>query len=301
MSPKNVFLGLLAGLITSCNATSAEIAFLPKSTDDNLDITVSILPQEYFVRKIALDSVTVNVMVEPGSEPETYEPKPQQLRSLSQADAYITIGVPFEKAWMPKIRDANPDMLVIDSGAGISKRGMVEHEHEHEHEHGEETLDPHIWLSPQLVKIQAENIYRGLVKLDPENQEQYQANLEKFSQEIDELDREIKDTLDEVENRKFIVFHPAWGYFAADYNLEQIPIEVGGQEPSAAELAEIIQEAQQEKIKVVFAQYQFSAQNAQVIAQEIGGKVVFVDPLAPNWSENLQEAAQIFAEVLKNQ
>ncbi len=305
-----VSLGILTGCSSPPTDSNPETQIsASETTSEPLDITVSILPQEYFVEKIGGARVEVNIMVEPGASPATYEPKPQQMKALSEAKAYVSIGVPFEKAWMEKIKSANPQMLVIDSAQGIERMEMVAHhhhgeaeaEHNHEHDHGAETLDPHIWLSPQLVKLQAENIYQGLVKIDPENEANYQANLAQFLSEIDQLDRQIKQNLTGIENRQFIVFHPAWGYFARDYGLEQVSIEVGGQEPSAAELGEIVKEAQEENIKVIFAQPEFSTKSAETIAQEIGGKVLLITPLAPDWSNNLLQVSQTFAEVLQKE
>ncbi len=305
-----VSLGILTGCSSPPTDSNPETQIsASKTNSEPLDITVSILPQVYFVEKIGGDRVKVNVMVEPGASPATYEPKPQQMKALSEAEAYVSIGVPFEKAWMDKIKGANPQMLVIDSAQGIERMEMVAHhhhgeaeaEHDHEHDHGAETLDPHIWLSPQLVKLQAENIYQGLVKIDPENEAEYQANLSQFLTEIDQLDRQIQQNLVGVENRQFIVFHPSWGYFARDYDLEQVSIEVGGQEPSAAELGEIVKEAQEENIKVIFAQPEFSTQSAELIAQEIGGQVLLITPLAPDWSNNLLQVSQTFAEVLQKE
>ncbi len=330
---KSSVFSLLVGvsLLTGCNSPStdsvseggeAQTATTPVSSEplELLDITVSILPQAYFVEKIGGDRVEVNVMVQPGAEPATYEPKPQQLKDLSEAEAYVSIGVPFENAWMDKIQSANAQMLVIDSAQGIERLEMAahhhhdedhaeeaehdehgheeEHEHEEKHAHAEGTLDPHIWLSPQRVKTQAQNIYQGLVTIDPENEATYQANLTQFLGEIDQLDQQIKQNLVGVENREFIVFHPAWGYFAQDYDLEQVPIEVGGQEPSAAELGELIQQAKAENIKVIFAQPEFSTKSAETIATEIAGEVLLITPLAPNWSENLLQVSQTFADVL---
>ena len=301
-------ISVLTGCSSSSNSsTNHSETGPPEVTEEKLDITVSILPQAYFVKKIGGDRFSVNVMVQPGAEPATYEPKPQQLKALSEAEAYISIGVPFEKAWMDKIKAANPNMMIIDSTKGIQKMEMVAHhhhegeEHEEEHEEDEETLDPHIWLSPQLVKVLSENIYQGLVQLDPTQKEEYKQNLDQFKAEIEQLDQTIKQNLAGIKNRKFIVFHPAWGYFASEYNLEQVPIEVGGQEPSASELAELIQEAREENIKVIFAQPEFSSKDAKTIAQEIGGEVLLITPLATDWSDNLLKVSQTFAEVLKKQ
>jgi zinc transport system substrate-binding protein len=276
----------------------------------SLNITVSIVPQGYFVERIGGEWVQVNVIVGQGGEPHTYEPKPEQLKALSVSQAYFAIGVDFEDAWLGRIADANPNMRIVDTTLGIdrmpmaaaSQHGADQHEQgDGEQEHDASTVehpDPHIWLSPSLVKTQARTIYTTLAELDPSHEDDYAANLESFLADIDELDRSIRDTLEGVPARKFMVFHPAWGYFARDYALEMIPVEVGGQEPSAAEMANLIEVATTENIKVVFAQPEMSTRAADTIAKEIGGKVVLVSPLAPDWLENLNRVADAFAEAL---
>ncbi len=264
-----------------------------------LDVTVSIAPQKYFVERVGGRHVRVSVMVGPGAEPHTYEPKPEQLKALSLARAYLRIGIEFEDAWMARFTAANPNMLVVDTTEGIERLPMTApHEHGAGEAHHEGELDPHVWLSPALVKVQAQNIYATLAQLDPAHQADYQANLAAFHQDIDALDAEIRQTLAGVQAKKFMVFHPAWGYFARDYGLEMIPVEVGGQEPSAAELSALITEAKEEGIKVVFAQPEFSTRAAQTIAQEIGGEVLLISPLAEDWLGNLRVVAQTFARVL---
>jgi len=254
-----------------------------------LNITVSIVPQKYFVERIGGDRVNVNVMVEPGFSPATYEPKAEQLKELSRADAYISIGVPFEKAWMGRIGSVNSEMPIVDTTQGIERMPMGA---------GGENLDPHIWLSPRLVKIQAQTIYEALAELDATHKGDYKSNLDSFIADIDALEANIRAALEGVENRKFMVFHPAWGYLARDFELEMIPIEVGGQEPSAAELASLIAEAQEEGIRVIFAQPEFSTRDAETIASEIGGEVLLISPLASDWLDNLRRVADTFAEVL---
>ena len=273
---------------------------------DILTVTVSIAPQQYFVSRIAGDDVRVNVMVEPGASPATYEPKPEQLAALSQSAAYFSIGVPFENIWLDRIADANPDMRIVDTTEGIERvpieahthEGEGEEEHEDEHDHAEGAPDPHIWLSPSLVKIQARTIAEALIDLDPERQSTYQENLTAFLADIEALEATIEETLSGVENRKFLVFHPSWGYFAEDFGLEQIAIEVGGQEPSARELAALITLAQEEQIRVVFAQPEFSTEDASTIAEEIEGEVIMVSPLAVDWLDNMSKVADTFAAAL---
>lgn len=268
---------------------------------DKLSVTVSIVPQKYFVERIAGERVVVNVMVLPGNNPATYEPKPEQLTALSEAVAYFSIGVPFEEVWLDKIAAANDRMMMVDTAAGI-RRVPVDGHYKVElgglPESDAEGRDPHIWLSPSLVKIQAQNIYRALAELDPARKTEYEVNLNRFIEDIDDMITDVRETLADVPNRKFIVFHPAWGYFGDDFELEMIPIEVGGQEPSAAELADLITVAREEGIKVIFAQPEFSTQKAEVIAREIGGEVVLINPLAEDWLGNMRLVADTFARVL---
>jgi len=268
-------------------AACAPAASAQPTSAGQLNITVSIVPQKYFVERIGGEYVKVNVMVEPGASPATYEPKPEQMTALSSAAAYISIGVPFESAWLEKIQSANPKMKLVDTTQGIERQAT-----------SDGGFNPHIWLSPALVKIQAQTIYNALAELDPAHKEQFKANLDVFLSDIDKLDAEIRATLEKTASKKFIVFHPAWGYFARDYGLQEIPIEVNGQEPSAQELARLIQTAQAENIKVVFVQPEFSQEDAQTIAKEIGGEVLSISSLAPDWLANLQKVADTFAAVL---
>ncbi len=273
-------------------------------------VFVSILPQATFVKQLGGDLVSVEVMVKPGASPATYEPKPRQMAQLSEASLYLAIGVPFEAAWLERFAAANPKMRVVHTEEGIEKRPMAAHHHEHEgehekghaekHEHGHGILDPHVWLAPSLVKIQARSIANALIQAAPKHKAQFESNLQAFLEKCDQLDARLKGIFKDVSGEKqFMVFHPSWGYFAQDYGLKQVPIEMEGKEPSPAELEELIEHARHDGIKVIFAQPQFSEKSAKAIAEAIGGKVVKLDPLAENWSENLVNAAEIIREALR--
>jgi zinc transport system substrate-binding protein len=261
---------------------------------------VSIAPQKYFVERVGNGYVNVSIMVPVGAEPHTFEPKPEQLKALSRSRAYMRIRTEFEEAWMEKIKATNPKMAIFDTTQGIQRIPMLPgHQEEGTSRAGEgENLDPHIWLSPPLVKIQARTIFNALVQLDPPHQAAYKNNLDRFLVDINALDADIRKSLQGVKSRKFVVFHPGWGYFARDYGLEMIPIEVGGQEPSASELANLIAQARRERIKVVFAEPQFSQQAAEAISREISGEVLLIDPLSSDWLDNLRHVASTFTKVL---
>ena len=282
---------------------------------EKLGVFVSILPQKYFVEKIGGDQVDVCVMVKPGSNPATYEPKPRQMVNLASAKIYFAIGVPFEQVWLKKIAAANPAMRVVHTDAGIEKISM-EHHHSHNKkeagqrhtkqthlpqsaDHDREILDPHIWLSPPLVKPQANTILEALVRVDPANRAGYERRFKEFANELDEIHTQLKSLFEGKEDLQFMVFHPSWGYFAHSYGLKQIAIEVEGKAPKPAQLKELIEHAKANNIKVIFVQPQFSRKSAELIAREINGRVVVVDPLAGNWGENLHLVAKEFKAALK--
>lgn len=277
-------------------------------------VFVTIPPQKYFVDRISQGKIPVSIMVLPGASPHTYEPKPKQMAQLATASLYFTIGDSFDVIWMERIQAINPKMAIVHTEAGITKIPMTDHgphDHHLESEHGSEhihkhpsehnLLDPHIWLDPGLVKIQAQHIYEGLAGADPQNAPFYWQNLEQFIQELDVLDQEIRGILSTIpaHKRNFLVFHPSWGYFARAYDLQQKAIEVHGKEPSPRELSEIITQAQTLEAQVIFVQPQFSQKSAEVIAQQIGASIVHLDPLAEDWAANLRHAAQALAKALQ--
>ena len=243
------------------------------NTDNKINVMVSILPQIDFVENIGKDKVSVSTMIPPGFSPAAYEPNIEQLKKLSAADLYIKIGhIPFEKTQMKRLEDLNSKMIVVDSSRGIE---IYEN-------------DPHIWLSPRLVKIQVENTCDALVKIDPENKDFYEKNKNEYLKKLNDLDLELKNSFSKIQNKKILVFHPAFGYLAREYGFEQIAIEIDGKEPSAENLANIINTAKEEDIKTIFVQKQFSTKSAEAIAMQIDGIVVPLDPLAKNYIENLR-------------
>lgn len=295
------FAALAAVCLTACDRP--EPAGPPGQGGEALSAFVTIPPQAKFVERVAGQHVEVDVLVEPGHSPHTYEPTPSQMVRLAEADVYFLIGVPFEQILQNKIQSANPDMQMVDTGAGIELRRMKAHVHETEHaEHRSEDegqMDPHVWLDPANVKMMGRNICEALVEMDPEHEEEYRSNLESFLADLDELDRDIRGITEELQTREFMVFHPAFGYFSDAYGLEQIPIEIEGKEPSARALQTLIETARDEGIKVIFVQKQFSARSAEVVAGEIGGEVVQVDPLARDYFTGMREMAQAFAGAMR--
>lgn len=274
------------------------------------EISVSIAPQKYFVQKIVGDKFHINVMVYPGTSPHNYEPKPSQMRDLMNSKIYFSIGVTFEDVWLNRFKQSAKNTIFIDSTNGIEKIAMEEHNHDEDkkkhkdevkeqNHHDHEGLDPHIWLDPILVKIQAKNIFDAVVKIDSANESFYKTNYENFLKELDVLNSQIEEILKDYKHKAFMVFHPSWGYFAKRYDLEQIAIEVEGKSPKPNELVEIINDAKEHNIKIVFVSPQFSQNSAKTISKNIGANVVAIDPLNEKWDKDLLNTANQIAKSYK--
>lgn len=264
---------------------------------DPLTVFVTVVPQETFVSRIGGEHVRVNALVRAGQDPHAYEPTARQIAALAEADLYVRVGVGFEDAWMSRLLVANPRMRVLDAQDGIElRRKAAGHDHgdpDHGHDHGD--VDPHVWTSPARVKIMGARIRDALADLAPEYAADFAANYDRFAADLDALDTEIRARLAGVENRRFMVYHPAWGYFAEDYDLDQVAIEREGKEPGARALTAMIEQARREGIRVIFVQPQLNPSSAEQVARSIGGQVAVIDPLSGDYFENLRRVADLVA------
>jgi len=264
------------------------LVLLSAFTFAKLNVALSIAPESFLLEQIAKDKVAITTIVKPGSSPHTYEPKPSQMISLSNANIYLAIGVEFEKVWLPKFKAQNSSLEIIHVDKNITKIAI---------DSGKKkgNLDPHIWLSVSNLKTISKNIAAAIIKKDIQNSQFYKNNLEQLLKKLDSLDSDIKSKLSNLKNRKFLIFHPSWGYFAKEYNLTQIAVEIEGKSPKPKELIKIIEQAKEENIKIIFTQPEFSKKSASIIANEIGGKVVEVSPLTKDVLENIRKFAYTLA------
>ena len=266
-----------------------------------LQVVVSILPQKWLTEQVGGDKVAVRVLLDKGQEPHGMEPTPEQVTALFRAKLYFAVGLEFERGLLAKVEQAESKVQIVDTVAGIKKISMTEHhDHdahdEHDHEHG--GLDPHVWLDPQNLQKMAAVMAEALAKADPANAPVYQENLQAVSNKLTALHEAISSKLAPFKGQSFLVFHPAFGYFAHAYGLHQEAVEIEGKSPAPRQLYELIAKAKREKVKVIFVQPQFDRRNAETIAQAIGGKVAALDPLAENVPENLRLMAEEISSAL---
>ena len=257
-------------------------------------IFVSILPLKYFADKIIGDHYKVEVTVPPGAGPETYSPTPKQMIMLNEAQAYFSIGyLGFEQVWLESYKSSNPDLHIFSTSRRIDLIKDEHHDGDHEHLQG---VDPHIWSSPKTARLIAENIYNGMMQIDPEHGDSYLKNLNALFIEIARVDSTITHILAGASSRKFIIFHPALGYFARDYGLEQLSIEFEGKVPSPKHLQMVIDAAKSGNTKIVLIQKEFDKRNGEIIAQETGCKILQIDPLDYNWPDQMIDIAKKLSE-----
>lgn len=273
---------IIAALCGGCNTN-------PNNGKDKT-LFVSILPLKYFADKIVVGLYKVEVTVPPGVGPETYSPTPKQMVLLGNAKGYFSIGyLGFEQALLGNFQSVNPQLQVFPTSKGIE---LISGEKEHGGHAHLEGVDPHIWSSPKEARIIAHNIFDGMVSIDPKNKDSYQHNLNLLIKEIDKVDSTVNQLLKNAVSKKFIIFHPALGYFARDYGLEQLSIEFEGKVPSPKHLQDMIAMAKSGNIRFVLIQKEFDIENAAIIAKETGSKIIQIDPLSYEWPEQMIEIAQ---------
>jgi zinc transport system substrate-binding protein len=278
---RKVFLGMVFGLLILPGIGATSFAAAP-----NIPIAVSVLPQACFVEKVAGERAVVHVMIPKGASPETYEPTPQQLVALSDSRIYIKVGapgLPFEEKYLRTILDRNRILIVIGMSDGMTFRKE----------------DPHVWTSPAAVRIAAKNIAQALIAYDPAHRAEYERNRQDFLREIDTLDQETLRVLAGKKGYAFMVYHPAWGYFADDYGIRQLAIEEEGKPVSAAHIRKMVDLARKKGIRSILVQKGFDTKSARTVAREIGGEVVETDPLERDWLAGMRTFTTLLTQILK--
>jgi len=261
-----------------------------RAANPPLEVSVSILPLAWVVERIGGERVRTHVMIPPGTNPDTHAPTPRQLEDLARSQLWVLVGHPgfvFETSWVrPRLVD-RPDARVVEMTRDLVLTGE---------DAGE---DPHVWVSPRIMQSTVDEITTALCSLDPAHQADYRAGQAAFVSDLRSLDTELKVRLAGLQGGRFLVFHPAWGWFARDYGLVQIAIEREGKEPGPRQLIPLIEAARRAGVRVVFVQRGFSHKSAQIVATEIGAALVEVDPLARDWMANLRHVAEAFAQAIE--
>lgn len=266
---------------------------------DKITVAVGIVPEATFLEKVSGDLVNIVTLIPPGNSPANYQPTAAEMQALSDAAVYFAMQTPTEEAnILPKVYDFNKNIIIVNLRDSVSKtyplRTIDGHEYSDEHV---QSADPHIWLSPKRAAVIVQTIAVELSRLDEQNSKTYMDNAQKYIAELNELDEEIREITEGLENKSFMLYHGAYGYFADDYGLKMISLESDGKPATAAGMQSVIEQAKTESITTVFYQTEFDDRQARTIADEIGGTVLKAAPLSPDYIESLRN----FANALKEQ
>lgn len=279
-----VLLGLLGSVIIGCGSSNeANDKNIIKNEDEKPSITVSIFPLKEFAEEIAGDKVEINCLVPNNMEPHDYEPKTKDFEKLINSDAFIYNGLGLEE-WVDKVNEVikDKDVLIVDSSKNVNYIKVdeenhddeEEHDHENEHEHG--PIDPHLWLSLKEAQVQSEAIKDTLIKIDPENEEYYVENYNKFKQKLDDLYNQYNEKFQALTNKNFITGHAAFGYLCRDFGLQQKSVEnvFGEGEPTPKQLESLVDFCKENNIKTIFSESLASPKVSETLAAEVGAQVV---------------------------
>ncbi|MGB9980559.1 metal ABC transporter solute-binding protein, Zn/Mn family [Methanobacterium sp.] len=293
MERRRIIIVLL--LFTGIFIAGSFIYFAASSQEEadsgKIDVAVSVGPEVEFVKAVGGDKVNIILMVPSGSDPHAYEPLSGQLTHVSNAEMYAEVGTPveFEINYMAKIKSINPTMLIVNCSKGVK---LISNTAENE----SDEVDPHIWTDPKNAEIMVENIYQGLIQVDPANKDYFRKNRDQYLKKLDELDKNTTKLLKGKNSHIIMVYHPAFGYYAKRYNLTMVAAMINDEEPSPQRIAMMVDTARKNNINVVFTEPQYDQKCMQSVASQIGGRVVFINDLDENYLQNMENIAKSFSE-----
>ncbi|MEK4527109.1 ABC transporter substrate-binding protein [Paenibacillus sp. BGI2013] len=296
------------------NTASTGTSVPVESEAAKLNVQVSFYPMYEFTKNVAGDLADVHTLVPAGMEPHDWEPTPQDIASIEKADVLVYNGAGME-SWIDQVTGSlsNTSLIQAEASKGINLLEGGEHDHhhedseatEHDHDHADEAtaeeqhdhdhdaeaeeghvhdhggLDPHVWLSPALAVKEVRNIEAGLAQAAPEHAEQFKQNADAYIAQLESLDQDFKAAVTDSKRKDFITQHAAFGYLAKEYGLQQVPIAglSPEQEPSAAQMASVIDFAKEHQVKTIFFETLVSSKVSETIASEVGAKTAVLNPI----------------------
>ena len=276
---------LLAGCRTAPPKASKQVRIVT---------TIGVLAD--WARQVGGDRVEVTSLLSGNESPHTYEIKPVDVKTVADARILFRVGLGLEEWLDPAIENSgNKRLVVVDAATGVT--GIVAGDAEDKYG------NPHVWLDPEYVKVGIENLVRDLVKLDPKGESLYRAREAAYYVQLDSLSAAIVAGFSSLSDKRLITYHDAWPYFARRFGLDIVAtIEpIPGQEPSAKQLARMVDLIRHEHIRVVTTEPQLPSALPDMLARETGVKVVSLNPLESEggYIAALGKSAAAIADALK--
>ncbi|PRA07928.1 MULTISPECIES: metal ABC transporter substrate-binding protein [unclassified Paenibacillus] len=319
---------------SDANTASTGTSVPVETETAKLNVQVSFYPMYEFTKNVAGDLAEVQTLVPAGMEPHDWEPTPQDIASIEKADVLVYNGAGME-SWMDQVTGSlsNASLIQVEASKGINLLEGGEHDHhhedseatEHDHDHADEAtaeehdhdhdaeaeerhdhdhggLDPHVWLSPALAVKEVRNIEAGLAQASPEHAEQFKQNADAYIAQLESLDQDFKAAVTDSKRKDFITQHAAFGYLAKEYGLQQVPIAglSPEQEPSAAQMASVIDFAKEHQVKTIFFETLVSSKVSETIAGEVGAKTAVLNPIEGLTEEEIASGMDYISVMRQN-
>lgn len=297
---------------SSLNMPASDNVASDTQSEDKVMVVTSFYPMYDFVQKIGGDRVDVTNLVPSGIEPHDWEPSTNDMRTIAAADLLVYNGAGMEH-WIDDVADSigNDGLVIVEASAGADLIPAAEDDEEtggeesglgqrDDHENG--MYDPHVWLSPANARIEMANIRDALINADPEGENVYRANFDKYSAMLDELDESYTERLSQTSSKDIVVSHQAFGYLCHEYGLTQVPIEglEADSEPDARTMAEIIDFVDANQVRTIFSEELVSPKVARSIADATGATCEELNPLEGLSDEDLAAGEDYFSVMYDN-
>lgn len=253
-------------------------------------VSVSIYPYEFFIKKIAQNTLNINVLLDDNIDEHNFEFKPKTMLLLEKSDIYFANGLEFEELIQNKFKDYK-NLKIINTQENINLSKYFHDNHEE--------YDPHTWLDPILVKQISKNIAKALINQYPQNKDLYKQNLNAFLKELDILNENIKNLFKNINKNEFLIYHPSWSYFAKRYKLIQIPIQLNGKEPKPKYIQSIINTIKTKKINTIFIQTNSSLNEVNYLSKNYNLSIKELNHLSKEWDKELFNDAKKISQSLK--
>ncbi|OUL09975.1 zinc ABC transporter substrate-binding protein [Sedimentibacter sp. SX930] len=273
-------------------------------SEDGIKVVTTFYPMYDFAKNVVGDNGEVSVLLDAGQESHGYEPTPQDIAAIADADVFVYNSDEME-TWVPSVLESieSSDVIIVEAAEDIALFELKEAaEEEHSDEEGEDAhnVDPHVWLDPVYAQEEVAAILAGVLEADEANKESYQANAAAFNEKLAELDAAYQTAFETAENRTFVVQHAAFGYIARRYELTEVAVSdvSSDAEPNPAKLAELQQFMIDNQITTVYYSDSASSKTAETLAEEAGATLEVLSPLEGITDED-QEAGKDYLSVME--
>ena len=300
LKPKNISIYITIVLFIFLKGCGISQRAETSDTTEKIKVVATTTFVRDVVSRVGGEEIELKGILPYGANPHAYQPTPQEVAAVNEADVVFANGANLEVFLDDLIQNAGGDAQVVHVSKGIDLREFTEkgesHDHEesedHGHQEGEDhhhdegngheqgNVDPHVWFDPNNILIWVDNIEDTLILLDPENAETYRENAEAYREELRDLDTWIRDQVSQIpeENLELVTDHTVFGYFAEEYGFQQVGTVISAPtteaEPSGQQIAALMETIEEYDVKAIFVGKDLDPNLSQRVADDTGVELV---------------------------